>query len=258
MVHNKSLSLKKKFQTLIITRTFHKYYLVVGLTLLSIIALSGQHERAHSFSQDQYQFKHLTTQEGLAHRTIHCAIVDDAGFMWFGTQDGLSKWDGQRMKNFFPIIGDSTALSGSLITDMTKDKAGNIWIVSHQGDICRLNPQTEIFTTFSYPQFANGVVLSSEMTVTIDKEGIIWIGCFDDGLVRFDPIKKTFKQFDLKEKLLTEQERFRQNSVVEIIEDVRDPNILWLAGNDGLYSFNKKTEKIDHFPSTARFAQIFD
>ncbi len=89
------------------------------------------------------------------------------------------------------------------------------------------------------------------MAVTIGQAGIIWIGCFDDGLVRFDPIKKTFKQFELKENLLTEQERLRQNSVVDILEDVGDPNILWLAGNDGLYSFNKKTEKIDHFPSTA-------
>jgi len=230
------------------------YKCLAKLLLVALIYFLPTYSWGQSFpsssNYNAYQFKHLSEKDGLPHKTLHAAIMDKEGFIWFGTQDGLSKWDGKTIKNFFPIEGDSTSLSGSLITAMDADEAGYIWIVSHQGDLCRLDPIKETFKTFPYPEFESGLVISSEMAVHVDDNGIIWIGCFDDGLIRFDPKENTFQQFNLIEGLTTDEELVRLNSVLGIQEDIENPNILWLGSNSGLHRFNKRTKKMENFLST--------
>lgn len=214
------------------------------------VSFSQANTTISTLDENAYQFKHLTEQGQLANNTVHCAVMDDDGYIWFGTQDGLSRWDGTQVKNYYSILGDSTTLAGSMITDIAKDKNGHLWLVSHQGDLCRYNPKEDSFQTFPYPPFDNGVVISSEQAIFIDSDDIIWIGSFDDGIVRFDPQLGTFQQYNLTESFLNEEERFRKNSIFQIIEDINDTNLLWLAGNNGLYRMNKKTTEFTHFPST--------
>ena len=196
------------------------------------------------------QFKHLTSDQGLAHNRVHSAIMDTKGFMWFGTQDGLTRWDGYSTKNYYPRLGDSTAISGSLVTGLAIDRKGYMWAVSHQGDICRYDQETDLFTTFHYPTFANDVVITAEMELHIDDDNIIWIGTFDDGIIRFDPDTKVFNQYNVVENLSKDDDRVKKNSVLVIEQDHVDPNTMWLGTNNGLFSFDKTSKKAkSHSPS---------
>ena len=197
------------------------------------------------------QFKHLTSDQGLAHNRVHAAIMDTQGFMWFGTQDGLSRWDGFSTKNYYPRIGDSTAISGSLVTSLAVDKKGYLWAVSHQGDICQYDPEADLFTTFHYPAFENDIVITAEMELHIDMDNIIWIGTFDDGIIRLDPETKEFNQYNVEDNLSKDDDRVKKNSVLVIEEDPIDPNTMWLGTNNGLYSFDKTTKKAKaHSPTS--------
>ena len=213
------------------------------------MCLSSQPQSFDNIDFNTIQFKHLTSTEGLAHNRVHSAIMDDQGYMWFGTQDGLSRWDGFSIKTYYPRLGDSTAISGSLVTDIAKDKNGCLWIVSHQGDLCKYDPRSELFKTYHYPEFDNGIVLTSEMEVFIDSEDLIWIGCFDDGFVRFDPTSEKYKRFDVVKNLSSDDDRVRKNSVLVITEDKDDPNQLWLGTNNGLFSFSKDSEDVKEHAS---------
>ena len=191
-----------------------------------------------------YQFQHLTEEDGLANNRVHCGLLDSKGFMWFGTHDGLSRWDGIHVKNFHPNEEDSTSISGALVTGLLEDTNGYIWVINHQGDLCRYNTTTEDFETFPYPLFRDGRIIDAEICLYQDSEGILWIGTYSDGFIRFNPTTKEFKNFDLKEQLPSKDQWFQQNSVIAIIEDIENSNILWIGGNDGLYYFDKRTEKL--------------
>lgn len=212
-------------------------------TVIQTLAV-GQNGFADPLDIVEVQFKHLTSDNGLAHNRVHCAIMDDQGYMWFGTQDGLSRWDGSSIKTYYPRLNDSTAISGSLVTDIEKDKNGFLWIVSHQGDLCRYDPRTDLFKTFHYPEFDDGIVITSEMEIFFDSEDVIWIGCYDDGFIRFDPVSQVFKRYDVIKSLSKDDDRVRKNSVLVIEEDRYDKNLLWLGTNNGLYSFNKLTQDV--------------
>ena len=114
---------------------------------------------------------------------------------------------------------------------------------------------TERFTAFPYIQEGTNGALGGVVKMIQDSEGLIWIGVFDNGFYRFDPNNNTFQHYHLKEDLTDNDARFRQNSVLDIVEDATNPAILWLAGNNGLYRFDKTSEQLTYFDSTAPLTQ---
>ena len=88
--------------------------------------------------------KRIILQEGLSQSRILSIIEDERGFMWFGTADGLNRYDGYNFKIFRNIFNDSTSLPNNVINSMVEDDDGNIWIGTNNGLVI-FNPYTEIF-----------------------------------------------------------------------------------------------------------------
>ena len=61
------------------------------------------------------QFDHLTIEDGLSQSTVNCIYQDRRGFMWFGTQDGLNRYDGYNFKVYRHLPSDSTTLSDNYV-----------------------------------------------------------------------------------------------------------------------------------------------
>ncbi len=215
---------------------FKQIPLLVGLFLL-LFALNA------CAQSDNYQFRHLGESDGLPDNRVRKVFQDSRGYMWFGTHDGLARWDGLMMQTFLPDNQDSLAIAGSIIMDILEDKEGYIWIVSHQKGIARFDHTTETFTNYIYP-----TVLNSLTCMTQDAEGVFWIGSYASGLYRFVPYDEV-SNFSILKKYENGEEAFRRNSTVDIIEDKKDNNILRLAGNDGYYVFNKKEGSFSKFHS---------
>ncbi len=223
-----------------------RYIYLLLYSLLIGSQLIGQ----QTYLQQPYQFQHLTEEDGLANNLVHGGLLDSSGFMWFATHTGLSRWDGIEFRNFLPDNNDSLSISGTLITNLLEDKEGFIWIVSHHGNLCRFDPKTEVFKNYPYPKLDNNSTIEAVMKIYQGSQGMLWIGAFDEGFLRFDPKQETFKRYNLNEQVSSIESKFTQNSVIDIIEDIADTNVLWLAANNGLYRFEKNTEKLQHFPST--------
>jgi len=198
----------------------------------------------------QYQFQQLSESDGLVSNLVHCGLLDSRGYMWFGTHTGLSRWDGIEFKNFSPDSKDSSSIAAALTTDLLEDENGHIWIASHHGPLCRYIPESQTFTSYPYPPLANNSMIEAAMKLYQDKAGILWIGTFDEGFLKFNIATGKFTHYNLQDTLTRAESKFSQNSVIDILEDIADTNILWLAANNGLYKFNKITEDLAHFPST--------
>jgi len=120
---------------------------VLHKLLIAVLMLTAASRlTAQSFD---YGFKHLTTDQGLSHDNIHCIIKDKQGFMWFGTMNGLNRFDGLQFRNFTKRANDSTSLVNNYVTTLVCDDEGYIWIATGDG-ICRYDPHTETFRALKF------------------------------------------------------------------------------------------------------------
>ena len=95
------------------------------------------------FSQNEsIKFEHLTTDNGLSSNTVKCIFQDSQGFMWFGTEDGLNKYNGYEFQTYFFEPGDSNSLVNNYIRSIQEDLNGNLWIGTTGGGLNKLDRKT--------------------------------------------------------------------------------------------------------------------
>src|ERR1700709_2412630 len=103
-------------------------------------------------------FEHLQREAGLSQSNVLCILQGSMGFMWFGTQDGLNRYDGYSMTVYKKDAKKTGSLSHNYVKDMIEDKHGNLWIATWGGGLNRYNRQKDDFTHFEYdPLHTNGI-----------------------------------------------------------------------------------------------------
>ena len=93
------------------------------------------------------RFRRIGVEQGLSNSTINCAFQDSRGFIWFGTRDGLNRYDGAAVIIYRNKEHDSTSISDNFIRCITEDSRHNLWIGTSYG-LNRFNPVTNIFTRY--------------------------------------------------------------------------------------------------------------
>ena len=76
----------------------------------------------------ELQLDHISTQDGLSNNSITSILQDSVGFMWFGTPEGLNRWDGKSFKIFTHNPQDSNSLSSNLVRRLYEDASGVMWV----------------------------------------------------------------------------------------------------------------------------------
>ena len=196
-----------------------------------------------------FNFTYLSKDHGLPHNYCHTALRDSRGFLWFGTQDGLARFDGVRFK-VYPYQGDSTGLSASTVLDLDEDRSGFLWVATVGGGLNRFDPVTETFTWYRNDPRDETTLPGNDLTnLLIDPDSSIWVGALSTGLSRFDPSTGKFVNITLAQNLTTAEDRLFRNSVTDIAGDSQDPNALWLAANNGIFRYDKRTGQLRHYPA---------
>ncbi|TNJ43436.1 response regulator [Tamlana fucoidanivorans] len=128
-------------------------------------------------SQNSIEFERLTTSDGLSQSDINCIYQDDDGFMWFGTFDGLNRYDGYQFKNYLPEVNNHGSISSNIVFAITGDKTGNLWVGTTGGGLNRFNKKTGIFTRFEHNENDSNTIDSDYITsVCVDKKNRLWVG----------------------------------------------------------------------------------
>src|SRR5688572_8786056 len=99
-------------------------------------------------AQEDINFTALTTRDGLSSNTVNAIIKDRFGLLWFGTDDGLDKFDGTNFKVYRHKAGDSTSLQANEILALHEDKAGNFWIGTSGGSLSLYDRKKDAFVNF--------------------------------------------------------------------------------------------------------------
>ncbi len=184
--------------------------------------------------QSRVRFDHLTTADGLSNDSVFSILQDREGFLWFGTQAGLNRYDGYRVTQYRHDPRDPNSLPDDFVHNLLEDRRGAIW--TGNGTLGRFDPQTGRFTHFALPRLdSHGARPLSIQRMCEDKSGFLWLGMSGGpNLYRFDPGTGTFKAFDISASLATELDH--------PVGMYADPSgILWLGTGSGLIRFDPAT-----------------
>lgn len=191
---------------------------------------------------ENVQFQRISIREGLSQSSVFCIMQDRNGFLWFGTQDGLNKYNGMDFTVYKPDPDDPTTLSQNQIPDICEDKQGNIWVALTGGGVNRFDPRTGKF--FRYPATPNGNTSFGGIfvqAIMCDRYGDIWAGSNNFGLEWLQ--RRTGQEVVVRFGLNT---GLNSNFVNALIEDKE--GYIWVGTpNDGLKRFDRRNREFVHF-----------
>lgn len=114
-----------------------------------LICLIGYQIGCHAQMADEhYYFKNLSVQNGLSQNTVNAILQDKQGFMWFGTKDGLNRYDGLSFRKFKHDDRTRRSIGNNFITALYEDAKGNIWVGTDVG-LYIYNPEKDSFRHFA-------------------------------------------------------------------------------------------------------------
>lgn len=195
------------------------------------------------FSQDssRIRFNHYSSEDfkvvkGLSQNSVNSIIQDSKGFLWFGTWDGLNRFDGLNFVIYLPGLKENKQnLGNQTIRAIFEDKNANLWVGTEWG-LTLLNRKTQQFTKFtSNRNNQNAIHCDTINCITEDNEGLLWIGT-TNGISVLNKATLKFKNYTRKSSLIS------CDSIYQIFQD--KSGLLWIATENGLNCFDKKSKNI--------------
>ncbi len=139
-----------------------------------------------------HSFDHLSVEDGLVGGAVQAIVEDRQGFMWFGTQQGLNRYDGYSFRNY-DIGVEPDGLSDTTIKALIEDSAGTIWIGTVGGGLNRLEPATGALSHYR-PSAGDPLHTDYDSISALagDDRGGLWLAT-RGGLTHFDPTTNEFR-----------------------------------------------------------------
>ncbi|QDW21582.1 two-component regulator propeller domain-containing protein [Flavobacterium sp. KBS0721] len=196
-----------------------KFFLFSFLLIFSINFIQAQ----------EYYFKHFQVEEGLSNNTVLTSLQDEDGFMWFGTKDGLNRFDGYRFKTYRSNGNPIHSLGSNYIQSLHEYK-GVIWVGTDKG-LYQYNKKTDEFTVL------NEAINDRINDINHDKNGNIW---FISGniLYKYSTVKKETKTFN-------------PNKYFIVTSISRDANgQIWASSLNKIYRYSEENLSFENIPIT--------
>ncbi len=205
-------------RTLFMKITKYQYLLLFIFAFLTIFGSIAQ--------ENPTNFVRLSTEQGLSQNFVGAILQDTRGFMWFGTQEGLNRYDGRTFVRYKHSLHDTSSIVGNYVLDMVEDATKKLWIATTKGcDV--FDP---VLNHFEHIQLHKKNLSTKD--ILIDRHKRVWLGTAE-GLYCFDPQTKQRTHWQAKP---NQANSLSDNSVLSLAED-QQGNI-WIGTSKGLNCYN--------------------
>lgn len=204
------------------------YYLVALLFGLCI----------NIYSQS-FDFLHINNTDGLSNNQIECIFKDSKGFMWFGTNSGLNRYDGRNFKIFKHSRYDVNSAPIDRFTNIQEDVNGNLWLYYNGMSYFIYNSKSEKFIVNVEPELSKMGLPSNPNLIEIDRNKDFYAYYKDKGVYKYDIKNKKLSQYKQTNKAT-------DISTGEITRIKMNEHYIWFLHKDGLIErLDKSTNQID-------------
>lgn len=178
------------------------------------------------------QFEHLTIEQGLSHNLVIAMMQDRKGYLWFGTGNGLNKYDGYRFTHYEFDPHDQASLPKNQVISLWEDQDGIIWVGTAEST-CRFNPRTEKFTRLE-KSAANPYAFKYAQAFNEDREGNLWVaGSFEGELRQIDRKTGKFSATNYAAMLGADSSSKYTQNPYTLFKD--KSGTLWIGNSTGLH-----------------------
>ncbi len=188
-------------------------------------------------------FEHLTQQDGIKQPQILSIYQDNHGFIWFGTYNGLHRYNGYDMKVYMAKEEDSTSLLSPTVHEITEDPRGNLWIGTTSG-LNQYQRKTDNFKQFGKNSGEPDILSKIQIrNIHFEKDSLLWIATYGSGLLRYDMSLEKVKNYRHEE---GNPKSLPSNKINDFIVD--DSGRFWIGTADGgLCRFNRQKGTFTNF-----------
>ena len=177
-------------------------------------------------------------------------LQDHLGFLWFGTFNGLVRYDGVSFQTYKPISGDEASLGGRFVFSMLEDRHGDLWVGTRRGGLSRYDRARDRFVRYRPdPKDPDSLASESVAALIEDRQGRIWVGTgdleSDDrglGLDVLDPETGKFRHFQSDP---DDESSLAFDNVTSLLES--EDGSIWVGTlGGGLDRFDPESETFTH------------
>lgn len=194
--------------------------------------------------KEAMRFQHYTADNGLSQNMIDCILKDSKGFMWFGTWNGLNRFDGYSFTVYRQNQRNRDGIINNFIYALAEDRFGNIWVGTGAGLTVYIYKK-DLFRTPDNTVIAKSAVLTRRTnSVIVDHNGWLWTGT-DKGIDVFEIENEngTLRKIGLSDN--RNQGLLEGYNITSIFED-RNGNI-WIGSTNGAFRYDRKTHEIRRY-----------
>ena len=189
------------------------------------------------------RFRRLSVAQGLSQTRASAIVQDNLGFLWFGTQYGLDRYDGYKFKIFAREPGRSNSLSGVFVRSLFKDRDGILWVGCDQY-LDKFDSATETFTHYSVKAKGENGPGATVNHISQGRSGILWLST-KEGLYSLDPTTGMIERFVHDPK----DPHSLSSNVIQSTGEDRE-GTLWVGTIEGLDAYNPATRTVSlHIPA---------
>ena len=200
-------------------------------------------------------FYYLSTPEGLAQHSVHAVVQDSDGFMWFGTQNGLNRYDGYEMALYRFEANNLNSLADNHVASLFVDSENHLWIGTVGGGLHRYDPDLDHFLRIQGIEDDPATLSDNSIwSITECRDGYLWIAT-SYGLNKMDRksfiVKKRFFQIpgdaagDTADDLSGQTTGLSSNQVNVVYADNRDN--IWIGTSEGLDRLDREKGLVQYF-----------
>ncbi|MBC8394172.1 MAG: hypothetical protein H8E17_16600, partial [Deltaproteobacteria bacterium] len=183
------------------------------------------------------RFERISVEGGLSQSTVTCIIQDHQGYMWFGTRDGLNKYNGYEFEIFDHDPENLLSLSDNTVRVIFEDYQGVLWVGTNHG-LNRFDSRTGLFNSYIYFKDIGNNTIRDNFE---DRIGVLWIGT-DTGLFYYDRSTNRFHSIEM----IKPSDGLSAKLVLSVHEDRM--GTLWIGTfQGGLNKYDRETFKFTHY-----------
>ena len=187
----------------------------------------------------ELKFRRIDTRNGLSNSQANCVLKDSRGYVWIGTQYGLNRFDGFRVRSFYSKTSANKSLRFDFYDDLYEAADGMIWI--RQGvNYCIFNPDTEIFDYDIAAWMQQHNIPGNPEYIHIDSRKNIWIKPYDNAFYCYNPKTEKVRKYVMDYAKLG----VRQGALVSSMADLGKSAVVIFNSGD-IICMNSETGKID-------------